>query len=207
MEVIVIPNGPLEENCYIVADFSTKKALLVDPGDDPQIILGMIHSLGLDLSGILLTHAHGDHIGAVDALLKEYDVNVYIHGNESYLLAPASKADSVFPGLQKMPAHIVDVKEGEFKAGDFDVEAYFAPGHSAGSTMYRIGNSLFTGDVLFQGSIGRTDLPTGDSAQMKETLEAIKKMPDQYVVYPGHGPSSTLGYEKAHNPYLLYALI
>lgn len=204
MQVICQPVGPVEANCYIVLE--NQNALIIDPGDDARLLKGMIASLKARVEAVLLTHAHFDHIGAVDELVKEYDVDVYMNPNEFDFLKESSKngtASFGLPGL-KIDAEPKPFKEGEQKIGDFTVTAYYAPGHSIGSTILEIQNCLFTGDVLFNGSIGRTDLPTGSVSQMKESLQFLMNLQGNYEVYPGHGPSTTLAYEKTHNPYLIY---
>lgn len=207
MEVICKPVGMNQANCYIVMD--QEKALVIDPGDEADLLDALIQSLGVQVQGILLTHAHFDHIGAVDALIKKFGVNVYVNAAEFEFLANSMKNGSSSFGLPAvtMKAQPVELKEGKQEIGSFTVTAYYAPGHSAGSTILEIGDNLFTGDVLFQNSIGRTDLPTGSVQDMKDSLNFLKSLTKDYIVYPGHGPSTTLNYEKTHNPYLIYNML
>lgn len=208
MEVICKPVGPVQANCYIVLEGG--QALVIDPGDEPAAIAQLLHVLKLKVDGILLTHAHFDHIGAVDVLAKQFDAPVYVNEAEKDALADSSKnASASFPGipLMSLKTQPVAFKNGLNKIGSFDVTAYSAPGHSVGSTILEIGDNLFTGDVLFQDSIGRTDLPGGSVPAMKASLNFIKSLKKNYIVYPGHGPSTTLDEEKTHNPYLLYNLL
>lgn len=208
LTVIQQPTGPVQANCYIV--LNGKNALMIDPGDDPEILKGMIATEGCTLQAILLTHAHFDHCGAVDELVKTYGVNVYMNPAEfDFLNCPAKNSSSAFAGVPHLSLSTkpMELKEGEQKIGDFDVTAYYAPGHSVGSTIIEIGDNLFTGDVLFQDSIGRTDLETGSAADMRKSLEFLKSLTKDYTVWPGHGPSTTLDYEKRHNPFLIYPLI
>lgn len=208
MEVICKPVGPVQANCYIVME--NGHALVIDPGDQGQEISSMLHAMNVQVDAILLTHAHFDHIGAVDTLMKEFDVDCYVNPAEfDYLQNPDKNSSSAFMGIPHLSLKTVPVelKEGLNTIGPFKVTAYFAPGHSAGSTIFEIGDSLFTGDVLFQESIGRTDLQGGSVEQMKESIAFLKSLTKNYTVYPGHGPSTTLDYEKTHNPYLLYNLL
>lgn len=205
MEVICQPVGPFQSNCYIVME--NGQCLVIDPGDDANQISQMVKALGLKVDGILLTHAHFDHIGGVDALMEEFNAPCYINPAEIEALQhPVLNGSNSFMGVPPMilKTKPIAFKEGENKIGSFDVMAYYAPGHSIGSTMFAIGNNLFTGDVLFQNSIGRVDLPGGSAQQMRESLNFLKSLKQNYVVYPGHGPSTTLFYEQSHNPYLLY---
>lgn len=207
MEVICKPVGMNQANCYIVTD--QQKALVIDPGDEASLLEALINALNVKVQGIVLTHAHFDHIGAVDALIEKFGTDVYVNKAEfDFLQNSRANGSSVF-GLPPvtLKAQPKELKEGEQKIGDFTIDAYYAPGHSAGSTILAIGDNLFTGDVLFQNSIGRTDLPSGDAQQMKDSLNFLKSLTKNYTVYPGHGPSTTLDYEKTHNPYLLYNLL
>lgn len=208
MNVICKPVGPVMANCYIVTDHGA--ALLIDPGDEAGMLCDMIDALDCRLEAILLTHAHFDHIGAVDDLVAKYHVPVYVNPNElDHLSSPDKNASSSFAGIPKisLQAKPEAFHEGLNTIGSFKVTAYFAPGHSVGSTILEIGDNLFTGDVLFQNSIGRTDLPGGSVEAMRDSIHFIKSIDRDYIVYPGHGPSTTLDYEKTHNPYLLYNLL
>ncbi len=206
MEVICRPVGPVQANCYIVLK-DDNHALVIDPGDEGKMIADLLKGIQAKVDGVVLTHAHFDHIGGVDELIAEFGVPVYVNAAEfDFLSTPEKNSSAVFAGIPHMAlkAKPVELKEGLNTIGTFDVTAYYAPGHSAGSTILEIGDNLFTGDVLFASSIGRVDLPTGDAKQMKDSLNFIKSLTKDYTVYPGHGPSTTLNYEKTHNPYLLY---
>lgn len=205
MQVICQPVGPVEANCYIVLE--NNKALVIDPGADAPTLIGMIQALNADVQGVLLTHAHFDHMGAVDDLIKEFKVDVYMNPAEfDFLSEPSKNSSSAFFGMPhvSLKAKPLPLKQGEQKIGDFEVTAYSAPGHSIGSTILKIQDCLFTGDVLFSQSIGRTDLATGSREQMKESLDFLKNLPGNYEVYPGHGPSTTLDQERKNNPYLIF---
>lgn len=208
MEVICKPVGPVQANCYIVSDHG--HALIIDPGDEGREIAMMVRALNVKVDAICLTHAHFDHIGAIDTLLEEFNVDVYVNPAElDFLSQPEKNASASFVGIPHLTlqAKPVAYKEGQNLIGTFGVTAYYAPGHSIGSTILEIGDNLFTGDILFEGSIGRTDLPGGSVSQMRDSLNFLKSLKKDYVVYPGHGPSTTLEQEKTHNPYLMYNLI
>ncbi|UNT95969.1 MBL fold metallo-hydrolase [Allobaculum mucilyticum] len=208
MEVICKPVGPVMANCYIVTDHG--HALVIDPGDEAGELKALIAALNVKVDAVLLTHAHFDHIGAVDGLVREYGVDVYVNPQElDYLSSPQKNSSASFMGIPHVSqqTHPVAFKEGENQIGTFTVTAYYAPGHSVGSTILEIGDNLFTGDVLFENSIGRTDLPGGSVEQMRDSLNFIKSLTKDYTVYPGHGPSTSLDYEQTHNPYLLYNLL
>lgn len=208
MQVITQPLGPVEANCYIVIE--NKNALVIDPGDDAKTLLGMIRSLDVKVQAILLTHAHFDHCGAVDDLIDEFHVDVYMNPAEyDFLRDSAKNSSSAFMGIPRLSLNAMPMplKEGKQKIGDFEIDVFYAPGHSIGSVIIAIEDCLFTGDVLFAGSIGRTDLMTGNADQMRESLRFIKSLTKNYEVFPGHGPATTLDYEKKHNPYLVYNMV
>lgn len=209
MKVITKPVGPVMANCYLVIN-DDNHCLIIDPGEEAELLANTIDSLHVKVDGIVLTHAHFDHIGAVDELMNRFHVSVYLNKEEfSFFDDPMKNSSGVFMGMPELylMAHPVALQEGHNQIGTFDVVAYYTPGHSIGSMILAIGDDLFTGDTLFQGSIGRTDLPTGSVPQMKKSLELIKSLDKNYTVYPGHGPSTTLDIEKKRNPYLVYAML
>ena len=200
MKVICVPLGPVQANCYVLIEDG--RALVIDPGDDFRDLKQILKRHDARLEAVLLTHAHFDHIGGVDALLQEYDVDVYMNPLEfSFLSSAALNGSSAFGGYLSSQARPEPVKDGMNRIGGFDVEAITLPGHTTGSTVYIIQGMAFTGDVLFQGSVGRTDLPTGSWQQMQESIARLKQLPDSLIVYPGHGPATTIGQEKSWNPY------
>lgn len=200
MKVICIPLGPVQANCYVI--IQDGKALLIDPGDRFEDLKHILERNHATLEAVLLTHTHFDHIGGLDALLKEFHVDVYMNPLEfSFLSSADLNGSSAFGGYLSSTARPLPVHEGENEIGGFMVEALTLPGHTRGSTVYIIGNTAFTGDVLFQGSVGRTDLPTGSWQEMQESIAVLKTLPDDLIVYPGHGPATTIGQEKSWNPY------
>lgn len=200
MKVISAPLGPVQANCYVVIEEG--RALLIDPGDTFDGLDSILKRNDAKLEAVLLTHAHFDHIGGLDALLEKYKVDVYMNPLEFSFLSNASLNGSAsFGGFLETQAVPKAVHDGSNVIGGFEVTAITLPGHTVGSTVYIIDNMLFSGDVLFQGSVGRTDLPTGSWSEMQSSIEKLKQLPDSMIVYPGHGPATTIGQEKSWNPY------
>lgn len=200
MKVLCVPLGPVEANCYVVID--QERALVIDPGGSFPDLDKILKSNHARLEAVLLTHAHFDHIGGLDEMLERYGVDVYLNPLEFDFLKNASlNSSSTFGGYLTSKAVPKPLYDGTQSIGGFEVTAMTLPGHTVGSTVIAIGNDLFTGDVLFQGSVGRTDLATGSWSQMIQSIQYLKKLPDDTIVYPGHGPSTTIGQEKQWNPY------
>ncbi len=193
IKVFTQPLGPVEANCYVVV--KDHHALVIDPGDDFSALKRLLTEEEATLDAILLTHAHFDHI-------EEYGVDVYMNPKEFDFLDNMRLNGSAY-FYAKVKSHAVPkaVHDGMQKIGAFEVEAKTLPGHSVGSTIYRIEDALFTGDVLFQGSVGRVDLPTGSERDMMASIQYLKTLPQDLVVYPGHGPATTIGQELRWNPY------
>lgn len=198
MIVKTIMTGEIQENCYIVIDESIKKAFIVDPGDEGSKIADVIDSLGIKLEYILLTHGHFDHVGAVEYIADKYNVPFYISEVDEKW---SEKVPSLFGKLRKADGYL---KDGDFIAfGDNNIKVIETPGHTEGGICFLIDDILLTGDTLFRTSIGRTDFPGGN---FKDIIASIKNkllgLGDDITVYPGHGPSSTIAFEKERNPYL-----
>ncbi len=202
------------ENCYAVIHPETREALIIDPGGNAPEIISWIVELKIQPIAILLTHAHSDHIGAVDALRDEYGILVYVYYLESaHLTDPRLNLSALFPGetITLRPADIawVEADLTYQQIGPFSFEMAFAPGHSPGHVIFKFLESGFvvSGDVVFQGSIGRTDLPGGDTERLMESIrEEIYTLPEETILYPGHGPRTTVGNEKRTNPFNRYIL-
>ncbi|MDE6126596.1 MAG: MBL fold metallo-hydrolase [Muribaculaceae bacterium] len=201
------------ENTYVLWDAATLEAAVVDPGmcDDGEMAVfdSFVAGLGLSLKAVLLTHIHIDHTFGVDHVRERYpQVRVYAHPAD----APLGKTRDEQARMFRLPYRLgplvadVFVNEGEVvELGGERIEILHAPGHSPGSLLYYVPSSGFvlTGDVLFRGSIGRTDLHGGNHAELLHSIASkVVRLPKETVVYPGHGPSTTVGYEMAHNPYL-----
>lgn len=198
MIVKTIMTGEIQENCYIVIDESTKKAFIVDPGDEGSKIADVIDSLGIKLEYILLTHGHFDHVGAVEYIADKYNVPFYISEVDEKW---SEKVPSLFGKLRKADGYLKDGDSIAF--GDNNIKVIETPGHTEGGLCFLIDDILLTGDTLFRTSIGRTDFPGGN---FKDIIASIKnkllELGDDITVYPGHGPSSTIAFEKERNPYL-----
>lgn len=197
MEIIRIPLGVYQTNCYLVK--SDKQVIIIDPGTKSERIISKIAEDEKVLA-IFLTHGHFDHIGAVDDLVKHYQVSVYAHANEReiytnpmYNYAQNQKT--------KINSKVIDL-EDFYKMGPFDIEVIESFGHSPGSVMFKIHNELFTGDTLFKNGVGRTDLYKSSEQALKKSLKLIKLMPSYLNIYPGHEDVSTLAEELKNNPHL-----
>lgn len=200
MNVIALALGPVQANCYLVMDEG--HALIVDPGDDFDLE-SIMEKYKISIDAILLTHAHFDHIGGVDKIEERISCPVYINPAElDFLNDPGKNGSTSFGMNYSIHTKASPLQEGLQTIGHFDVEAIFCPGHSIGSTVFKIGQCLITGDVLFAGSIGRTDLYSGSPSDMQKSLDRLKKINGMYHVLPGHGEFSTLDEEKKHNFYL-----
>ena len=198
MKIDTLPIGLYGENSYILHEDG--HVLFIDPG---RFGAKLAEYVGANetVDGIILTHGHEDHTGAVDDLYEMYHCPVYLHDGDREMVDPShgktSYAVPVYAPIQSLPA-------GEIKIGSFALTIYHTPGHSPGSVLIRYRNRLFSGDTLFAGSIGRTDLWGGDDQQMVASLKAISELPGDLWVYPGHGDATTIAQEKKMNPYLYY---
>jgi glyoxylase-like metal-dependent hydrolase (beta-lactamase superfamily II) len=197
--------GPVQENCYIVrSDAESNRAVIIDPGEEAPRLLQAMEELGVELEAILLTHCHFDHIGAVAPLAKATGAPVYCPEIERPLLADIMRW--VPPGFGPFeshePEHTVSGGERLTLAG-LQIDVIFTPGHSPGHVTYAVPGALLSGDVLFQGSVGRVDLPGGDWSTLERSIEGLlKAFPAETVVYPGHMGVTTLGRERDTNPFL-----
>jgi glyoxylase-like metal-dependent hydrolase (beta-lactamase superfamily II) len=208
IDVRMFTVGPVQENCFIVREKGGTRALVVDPGDEPDRLLSALDQLGIDaVQAILVTHTHFDHIGAVAPLARETGAPVYCPEIEKGVLA--NIMDYVpWPGFGPFESYDADhtVRGGEtLELAGLKLEVIFTPGHSPGHVTYAIAdeNAIFSGDVLFQGSVGRVDLPGGDWPTLLRSIESlIEAFPPETNVYPGHMGLTTLGRERASNPFL-----
>ena len=202
IEKLVEPN--FGENVYILIDENTKKCAVVDPGGIETKILNYIKSNGLELEYILLTHGHGDHIGAVKNIKSKTNAKVVAHNDEKELLLDKKKNLSYMMhcGAQELDADIYVNDKEKLSLGDLKLTFIHTPGHTKGGMCIRVNDDMFTGDTLFAGSIGRTDLYGGDYKQLEKSLTKLSRYENNVKVHPGHGPSSTLGTEKSTNPYM-----
>ena len=196
------PNGKWKENCYIVSN-EKKDALIIDPGGAEKNIINFIKDNYLNVSAILNTHAHYDHVGAISKLKKEFIIPLFLHSKDKKLLKTANLYAKLFEGTEliKIPTveYYFDQIDTQTSITGFSIEVLFTPGHTWGSVCLLIGDCLFTGDTLLNGKIGRVDLPGGDEQTLNKSLKIISKLPHQTTIYPGHGTSSTIGRELKYN--------
>ncbi len=197
--------GSFLSNCYIVGAETTKEAAIIDPGADFVRIENEIKELGLTPKIIILTHAHGDHIGAVKDFVEKYGTKVYIHKEDAEMLKDGNKNFSkILTG--KSMSIIPDVEledKDEIKLGDLNFEIIHTPGHTRGGICIKVENIMMTGDTLFNKSIGRTDFPGGSFEEIIQSIkEKIFKYDDDTVIYPGHNSPSTIKSEKLGNPFV-----
>lgn len=196
--------GPFEENTYLVVDESTGDAVMIDPGDEPEQLLAMLKESGATLRAIWLTHAHVDHIGAIEAIRRHGPVPVHLHP----LDRPVYDVQSLFaeaygiPFEQPGPPDVELAHEGTVQVGTLRFRVLHTPGHAPGHVIYHGNGVVLGGDLLFAGSVGRTDLPLANPAHMADSLRLISALPPDTVVYPGHGRSTTIGAELRSNPFL-----
>lgn len=199
--------GPVAENSYVFRRDGSDRALIVDPGDEPDKLLGAIDALGVTLDGILLTHTHFDHVGAVAPVAKATGAEVWVPEKEAFVLADINSFVS-WPGFGPFESYDAEhtLEGGErLELAGFEIEVLFTPGHSPGHVTFSIPEeeAVFSGDVLFQGSVGRTDLPGGDWDTLLESLRTlVDTLPADTTVYPGHMGITRLGAERATNPFL-----
>ncbi len=198
--------GPLQCNCYVVGDPETKTAIVIDPGDDADAIAASLAKQDLTVTAIVATHAHFDHIVAAGRLRELTGAPFHLHKDDNFLLGWMQESGLMFLGLQLPPPPDVDVAAAEgdiLSAGDVKLEVVHTPGHSPGSISLLGDDAVFAGDTLFAGSVGRTDLPGGDTnALVKAVHSKLFVLDDDTPVLPGHGPATTIGRERATNPFL-----
>jgi len=197
----IIPVGQLQANAYIVADEETRQAVVIDPGDEGDRILEVANANNLKVNEIICTHAHFDHVGAVGDIKKETGAKIIMHKEdlETYSLA---KDQGAFWGFQvdDLPQPDGFVDEGdEIKIGSLSFKVMHTPGHSKGGICLYGEGIVITGDTIFKGSIGRTDFPGGSIEELKVSFRRIIELPDDTRVFSGHGPETTIGYEKQTN--------
>jgi len=196
--------GPLAENCWLLADKLSGDAVLVDPGDEPERLLNAVDATGCTLRAIWLTHAHVDHVGAVAPIARERSTPVYVHPADRFFYDRATVIGAQYGmRIEALPEPHGALAEGDRVAvGAYQFTVWHLPGHAPGHVAF-IGEGLcISGDVLFEDSIGRTDLPFSDARAMHASLRRLATLSPDTRVFPGHGNDTTIGRELAHNPFL-----
>ena len=206
MDIITLTVGPFDTNCYLVFDGKSREGIIIDPGYDADRITGEIEQHGFKPLAIVLTHAHGDHIGAVGELTARYRVPMMAGKGAGESIDSSNRHFAAMFGIE------VSCPEPDRLLGDGDIAAFGGerlvviptPGHSPEGICLHSGKVLFCGDTLFYGSVGRTDLPGGDHTQLIDSItQRLLVLSDDTVCYPGHGPATTIGQERKHNPFLI----
>ena len=192
MEILAIPVGSYQTNCYIVWQAGREDCVLIDPGDESKKILEEVERQGKQVAAILLTHGHFDHVGAVQKIAEKADCPVYLH--------PAEKKLPFF--MTAGPLYSTDGYEDTVSVAGLDFQILHTPGHTPGSVCLLCDGVMFSGDTLFAGSCGRTDFPGSNPGDMAVSLKKLKELPGDYRVYPGHAEDTTLSYERENNPYM-----
>ncbi|MEJ7841862.1 MAG: MBL fold metallo-hydrolase [Rubrobacter sp.] len=204
--------GPFQENCYIVGDEASGTGVLFDPGDEAARISIAVERTNLEISQIVITHAHIDHVGAVVALVDEYSCPVLMHAEAEPMLKQLPN-QALMMGLRfgKVPAVDAYIEDGEIlEVGALRFEALYTPGHAPGHLAFYAADEglVLSGDALFAGSVGRVDLPGGSMEVLMQSInERLLVLPDTTAVHSGHGPETTIGEERAHNPFLAGGLL
>lgn len=200
-----MPVGQMGANCYIIGCEQTKEGAVIDPGEEGRRIVAKAKELGLNIKSIILTHGHIDHIMAVDAVKEATGAQILIHREDAPMLVDGKKNMSYFMGsLKNYSAADVLLKDGDtIKVGNLELKVLHTPGHTPGGICLVVEGKIISGDTLFEGSVGRSDFPGGSHdtliASIKNKLMAYQ---DETKVYPGHGPSTTIGFERVNNPFL-----
>ncbi len=206
MEFKKLELGFGQMNSYILWDEKTKEGAIIDPGYDFYLIDKALEEENLVPKFILLTHSHGDHIGAIKELKDKYtDLKVYIHKDEEQMIMDPVLNLSRLTQMEPVSVEADETfEDGKvFKLGETEIKAIHTPGHSPGGTCYLVGNTLFSGDTLFRLSVGRSDFYLGDQDQLINSIKTkLLTLPDEVEVYPGHGPATTIGQERERNPFL-----
>jgi len=206
LTVVSLVNGQFSENCYLLADSVARRAVIIDPGEEPALFLAELERRGWTLEAVWLTHAHVDHIMGVGAVKAATGVPVFLHPADRPLYdALPSQGEWMGVRLEAPPAPDAMLADRqELELGSHRVTVRHTPGHSPGGVSFLAPGRVFAGDVLFSGSIGRTDLPGGDYQTLLDSIQSVfLPLPDSTIVHSGHGPDTTIGVERVTNPFLL----
>lgn len=204
MPYLKLEVGPLQTNMYVFYSETSRQCYVIDPGAEAGRIIGLVEGEKLAPLAVILTHGHADHLGAAAELIGRFHVPLWIHeADEKTMFGEINREIAAMFAMTLPPPAGRLLKDGEtIGSDDLTLRVVHSPGHTPGSILLQSGNLLFTGDTLFQGDIGRTDLPGGDDKQMRSSLNKIRSFSPATIILPGHGESSTLERELASNPYL-----
>ena len=204
VHVRTITVGAFQENAYLVIDEGSQRAVIIDPGGEGQRLVGEIERSKATLDAIWITHAHVDHVGAIASVKERWNVPVYLHPNDRRLFEAAGRQAEVYGvPFEEPPAPDHEFADGQkLSVGNVEMSVMHTPGHSPGHVVIHGNGIALVGDCLFAGSIGRTDLPMSNPQQLADSLKKIAALPPETVVYPGHGPETTIGEERISNPFL-----
>lgn len=204
LKVQPITVGAFQENCYLVVDEKSGRAVIVDPGGEGDRLVAAIEKSGAELEAIWITHAHVDHVGAIASVKRKWDVPIYLHPLDRRLYDAAGRQAEVYGvPFEEPPPPDREFADGQQVAvGDAVMTVMHAPGHAPGHVVIHGNGIALVGDCLFSGSIGRTDLPLSNPPQLAATLQKIAALPADTIVYPGHGVETTIGEERISNPFL-----
>lgn len=204
MRISTLTVGPFQENSYLVVDEDTGVAALVDPGEEGPRLLEAVRQSGARLDAIWVTHGHLDHLGAIAAVKRVHDVPIYLHPDDAPLYRAADRQAAAYGvSMEAPPAPEREFSDGdELRLGDLRFRIIHAPGHAPGHVVIHGHGVAFCGDCVFAGSIGRTDLPFSDGRALAASLDRIVALPATTVLYPGHGPQTTIARELLSNPFL-----
>ena len=205
IEIKTLIVSPFEVNCYLVWDPEDHFGVIIDPGDEDELIVSQLEKNGVTPKAILLTHGHGDHIGAVQPLKEKYQIPIYIGEKDAPMLqSPSENVSAVFGYEIVCPPADKLLKDSDvFTVGKMKFTVIFTPGHTRGGICYHIDRFLFCGDTLFKNSVGRTDLPGGNYETLINSIDQkLLPLPDDLICFPGHGPATTIGEEKRNNPFI-----
>lgn len=196
--------GAFQENSYLIVDETTTRAVLIDPGAEPEALIAMVEASGATLDAMWLTHGHLDHIGGIEGVRAKWPVPVHLHPLDLPIYMNGSRSAAVYgvPFDQPAPPDAELANGQQITVGSLTFDVVHVPGHAPGHVVFARDGVVFGGDLLFAGSIGRTDLPLSNPAHMETSLQRIAEFDDDVVVYPGHGPPTTIGRERATNPFL-----
>lgn len=205
MHITVLLVGPVQTNCYIASAEGKTSCVVIDPGEEPEKIADYMSRNGMKCQAILLTHGHFDHITGVDRLVSLTGAPVYAGERERELMMNAGQNGSRMAGYELSVEPDILLKDGQTLClAGMEFEVIFTPGHTVGSCCFYEKSEavLFSGDTIFMESVGRTDFPTGSSRELIASVrEKVLVLPENVKIYPGHGPETTVGYEKQYNPY------